>query len=108
MKPIDTPIEVEVPASAHDTLRRVCASKGITPSTAAAIMVAFCCRLLEETPMNEADTLPAELDFNRHIRTQNQKRADQLLGVAEKVLLEAQGIHRGMRNRSFVASPDKE
>lgn len=52
-------IAVEVPASSRETFQRVLKSKDITAGTAAAMMIAFCCRLLEETPMNKADTLPA-------------------------------------------------
>lgn len=100
-------ISVEVPVSVQETFQRVSKSKDLTHGTTAAIMIAFCCRLLEELPMNKADSLSIELDFARSIRTQNQKRADQLLGVAEKVLLESQGIQRGVRNRAFAVTKEE-
>lgn len=103
--PNNLPIEIafEVPASARDTFQRVLKSRKITAGTAAAQMIAFCCQLLEETPMNKADTLPAELEFNHAIRGQTHKRADPLLGVAEKVLLESRAIQGALRNRALAA-----
>jgi hypothetical protein len=64
-------------------------------------MVNFCCRLMEEGALQKGTELIADLDFAKASRVQTIRRVDQILGVAEKVLLESQGLQRGLRNRAF-------
>ena len=94
-------LTIAVSEDARAMLDRVAAIKGVTPQTAAAEMVRFAGRLLEEGALQKGTELVADLDFARASRTQVMRRADQLLGVAEKVNLEAQGLQRALRNRFF-------
>ena len=101
MKLVPEQISVSIPEPTRLTLARVMALKGITPESAATQMVQFACRILEDGGLQKDSDLATDLDFSAAFRTRTLKRTDQLLGVAEKILLESQGLHRGLRNRSF-------
>jgi hypothetical protein len=101
MKPGLHPLETFITEQSRATLKRVATVKGITAESAGSVMVNFCCRLMEEGALQKGTELIADLDFAKAYRVQTIRRADQILGVAEKVLLESQGLQRGLRNRAF-------
>jgi hypothetical protein len=83
------------------TLAQVAASKGLTLEQAATQMIGFACRLLEDSPTQTGVDLASELDFARGFRGQVLRRADQLLSVGEKLLLDSQGLQLALRNRAI-------
>jgi len=94
-------VEFVVPETVRDTFLRICSEKGLSPEQAAAVMVYSACRNLEETPPHKGTDLLTDLNFARGLMEQNAARLDKLLGVAEKVVLDSQGIHAALRNRAF-------
>lgn len=101
MKLCPNELIITVPERSRLMLERVSANKGVTTQRAASDMVYFASRLLEEGSLQKGSDLIADLDFSRASRAQVMRRADQLLGVAEKVSLETQGLQRALRNRFF-------
>jgi len=101
MNSVPDHLTITVPELTKTTLLRVTALKGITAENAALLMVQFACRMLEDGGLKSDTDLASDLDFSAAFRTQAMKRTDQLLGVAEQVLLQSQAVHRGLRNRSF-------
>ena len=99
--PVNNTVGVVIPDSCRDTFLRVCSLKGITPEHAASLMIYSACRALEEVPFQKDTELLADLDFSRSVRAQTINRVDNLLGIAEKTLLDAKGIQQALRNRSF-------
>jgi hypothetical protein len=101
-----TPDEVlvTIPGNLQQFLDQVCKAKGLTREQAASLMVFFACRLLQESPMQPDADFLVELDFARAFRLQTGRRADQLLGLEDRLLLDSQGVHRAQRNRTIAAS----
>ena len=97
-------VTIAIPESCQAVLKTVCSTKRIPPEVAAATMVYFACRLLEEAPLNAKSDLLTELDFARGLRMNTEQRADQLLGLVERVLLDSQGVHRAVRNRVLTGA----
>ena len=104
--PIPSEVTVAVPEQCREILAHLRLSKGLDPEKAASLMIYFACRLLEECPPQKDAELLADLDFAKGMRSRTVRRADEILGHAEKVLLESQGLHRGLRNRS-LSNPSK-
>lgn len=100
---IPAEVTVILTERSRETLAHLCESKNLTPGAAASIIVNATCRLLEETPREKGADLATEVDFARAFIRQILRRLDQALGVAEKILLDSQALHRGLRNRPFGA-----
>ena len=90
-----------VPGSIQEFLEHLCKAKGVSREQAIATMLYFSCRLLQENPMQPGVDLFTEIDFARGVRLQTCRRADQLMTLVERLLLDSQGIQRAMRNRTI-------
>ena len=90
---------VAVPESAARTMTAICKKKGMSQEQVGAVMIYFCCRLLEDGGVQANMDLLADLDFGKGLRQQTERRLDQLLAVAEKTLLDSQGLQRALRSR---------
>ena len=96
-----TGLVVTIPENTRESFLRICKSKQITPEHAASLMIYSACRSLDELPPSTGTDLLADLEFSKGMKQQAMKRLDQLIGVAERVILDSQGINRALRNRNF-------
>jgi len=94
-------ITISVPESVREVFLKACVDKGLTPEKAAALMVYSCCRALEMSPPDKDTDLLTDLEFARGIKNQTMDRLDKVVALAEKTLLDVNGIYQGLRNRTF-------
>ena len=98
---MSTPLPINLSDKAMESLVLISQKKGLTPEQAAALIVQFGCRMLEDGSLNDEATLMDDLDLCRDLRRKMEARLDELLPLAEKALLDAVGLQRSMRNKVF-------
>jgi len=94
-------LTLELHVSAYNSLALIAKLKGISEAQAALLMIEYGCELLDAGKLHSDQDLKSDLDFSREYRVNIERHLDEVISLAEKTLLDSQGIQKGLQSRLF-------